>query len=111
MAKKKGEGPSLPPQDGGSEPRTSDSPDDGVDQSPEVAAAEQKVRRAEVELERAKEAYYRVRQHATEQLKRVREKRLGDLVDDTLKLVKKHPGPSLVLAALAGFWVGRLFRR
>jgi len=44
-------------------------------------------------------------------LKRVREKRVGDLVDDTLKLVKKHPGPSVVLAAVVGFWLGRLFRR
>jgi ElaB/YqjD/DUF883 family membrane-anchored ribosome-binding protein len=111
MAKKKGGGPSVPSQDGGSEPGTPDGPDDGVDRSPEVTAAEEAVRRAEGELQKAKEAYYRVREQATEQLKRVREKRLGDLVDDTRNLVKKHPGPSVVLAALAGFWLGRLFRR
>ena len=111
MAKKKGQGPSSLSQDGGSEPRTSDTSDDGVDRSPEVTAAEEAVRRAEVELTKAKQAYARVRRQATEQLKRVREKRVGDLVDDTLKMVKKHPGPSVVLAALLGFWLGRLFRR
>ena len=109
MAKKKGTQASHPPKDG---PRESmDGPDDGADRSPGVAAAEEAVRRAEAELTKAQEAYARVRRQATEQLKRVREKRLGDLVDDTLKLVKRHPGPSVVLAAVVGFWLGRLFRR
>jgi ElaB/YqjD/DUF883 family membrane-anchored ribosome-binding protein len=108
MAKKKGIQESPPPEDGAAE--SADGPD-GTDQAPEVAAAEAAVRRAEVELTKAKEAYARVRRQATEQLKRVREKKLGDLVDDTLKMVKKHPGPSVLLAALVGFWLGRLFRR
>jgi len=109
MAKKKGTQASPPPEDGVRE--SMDGPNDGADRSPEVAAAEEAVRRAEAELTKAKEAYAGVRRQATEQLKRVREKRLGDLVDDTLKLVKKHPGPSVALAAVVGFWLGRLFRR
>ena len=109
MAKKKGTQASHPLEDGAGE--SVDGPDDGADRSPEVTTAEEAVRRAEAELTKAKAAYARVRRQATEQLKRVREKRLGDLVDDTLKLVKRHPGPSVVLAAVVGFWLGRLFRR
>jgi len=105
MAKKK----TPPPGDGGHE--SMDGPNDGADRSPEVAAAEEAVRRAEAELAKAQATYARLRRQATEQLKRVREKRVGDLVDDTLKLVKKHPGPSVLLAAVVGFWLGRLFRR
>ena len=109
MAKKKGTQASRPPKEGAHE--SVEAPNDGADRSPEVAAAEEAVRRAEAELSKAKAAYARVRRQATEQLKRVREKRVGDLVDDGLKLVKKHPGPSVLLAAVVGFWLGRLFRR
>ena len=82
-----------------------------VDPSPQVAAAQRAVQRAEAELNKARQLYRGVRRKATERLSRVREKRLGDLVDDTLKLVRKHPGPSVVIAAFVGFWLGRLFRR
>ena len=82
-----------------------------VDPSPQVAAAQRAVRRAEAELNKARQLYREVRRKATERLSRVREKRLGDLMDDTLKLVRKHPGPSVVIAALIGFGLGRLFRR
>lgn len=105
MAKKK----APPPGDGGHE--SMGGPGNGADRSPEVAAAEEAVRRAEAELTKAREAYARLRRQATEQLKQIREKRLGDLVDDGLKLVQEHPGPGVVLAALVGFWLGRLFRR
>jgi len=109
MAKKKGTQASPRPEDGGHE--ATDAPIDEAERSPEVAAAEEAVRRAEAELAKAQEAYARVRRRAAEQLKQIREKRLGDLVDDGLKLVQKHPGPSVALAALVGFWLGRLFRR
>ena len=82
-----------------------------AERSPEVEAAQTAVQRAEAELNKARELYRDVRRKATKRLSQVREKRLGDLVDDTLKLVGKHPGPSVVVAALVGFWLGRLFRR
>jgi ElaB/YqjD/DUF883 family membrane-anchored ribosome-binding protein len=82
-----------------------------AEQSPEVNAAANAVQRAEAELKKAREVYEQVRQKATEQLSQVRQKRVGELIDDTLKLVRKHPGPSVVIAALVGFWLGRLFRR
>jgi ElaB/YqjD/DUF883 family membrane-anchored ribosome-binding protein len=69
------------------------------------------VRRAEAELNKARALYEQVRQQATDQLKHVRQKTLGELVDGTLKMVRKHPGPSMVVAADIGFFLGRLFRR
>jgi ElaB/YqjD/DUF883 family membrane-anchored ribosome-binding protein len=89
----------------------SDATEAAVDDSPEVTAAERAVRRAEAELEKARELYNQVRRQATEQLNRVREKTMGELADDTLKLVRKYPGPSVVIAILVGFFLGRLFRR
>ena len=73
--------------------------------------AAEAVRRAEAELEKAQQLYHKVRQQTTDRLKAVREKSLGDLVDGTLNLVKKHPGPGVIVAALLGFFLGRLFRR
>ncbi len=110
MGKKKAArtGPSGP-EDG--EPKARAPDDSQRDRSPEVEAAEKAVQRAEAELKKARELYRQVRRKATERLSRVREKRLGDLVDDTLKMVRKHPGPSVLIAALVGFWLGRLFRR
>ena len=35
----------------------------------------------------------------------------GDVIDGTLKTVKRYPGTSLTIAALIGFYLGRLFRR
>ena len=82
-----------------------------AEQSPEVEAAAEAVQRAKTELNKARELYRKVRRKATQRLSQVREKRVGDLADDTLKLVRKHPGPSVLIAALVGFWLGRLFRR
>ena len=85
--------------------------DANAEESPEVEAAAEAVQRAEADLNKARELYRQVRRKATQRLSQVRQKRVGDLVDDMLKLVRKHPGPSVVIAALAGFWLGRLFRR
>ena len=112
MAKKKtGEGSSKTPNDGVSDAGTADSPSQDADRAPEVEAAEAAVRRAEAELRKAKTLYCQVRAQAVDQLKRVRETTVGDVVDGTLKLVKKHPGPGVIIAAAIGFLLGRLFRR
>ena len=81
------------------------------DETPEVRAAEEAVRRAREELKRARELYVDVRRQATEQVRQVRGKTVGELIDGVLKLVKKHPGPGVVIAALIGMFLGRLFRR
>jgi ElaB/YqjD/DUF883 family membrane-anchored ribosome-binding protein len=82
-----------------------------ADRSPRVRKAAEAVRRAEAELEKAQQLYQKVRQEATDRLRAVREKRVGDLIDGTLELVKKHPGPGVIVAAMIGFFLGRLFRR
>jgi len=111
MAKKKGAKASPEMAESGhSMPPSSDRSDRNVDRPPEVQAAEEAVVRAEAELEKAKELYHQVRQQATDQLKRVREMTVDELVDTTLKLVQEHPGPGVVIAALIGFFLGRLFR-
>ena len=83
----------------------------GADEMPEVRAAEEAVRRAKEELKRAQGLYVDVRRQATEQIRQVRGKTVGQLIEEVLKLVKKHPGPGVVIAALLGMFLGRLFRR
>ena len=113
MAKKKGvrtaSDAHQPGDDSAGKPDRSEDPT--VDQSPEVRAAEKAVHRVEEELKKARALYEQVRRQATDRLKQVRGKTVGDMVDGTLKLVKRYPGPGVVVAALLGFFLGRLFRR
>jgi len=81
------------------------------DHSPEEQAAEQAVRRAEAELEKARLFYRRARRQAASHLRRIRETTAGDLVNGALKLVKEYPGPSIVVTLALGFFIGRSFRR
>jgi ElaB/YqjD/DUF883 family membrane-anchored ribosome-binding protein len=73
--------------------------------------AKDAIRRAEEELERARKWYKEVRRQATERIKEVRESGLGDITRGTIKLVRKYPGPSVIVAMVLGFFLGRLFRR
>lgn len=82
-----------------------------AEESPRAQKAAEAVQRAEAELEKAQELYQKVRQEATDRLRNVREKSVGDLIDGTLNVVKKHPGPGVIVAAIIGFFLGRLFRR
>ena len=79
--------------------------------SPEVCSAAEALKRAKAELEKAQAFYEKVRQEAVERLETVRETTVGDMIDGTLELVKRRPGASLTLAALLGFFLGRLLRR
>jgi ElaB/YqjD/DUF883 family membrane-anchored ribosome-binding protein len=76
-----------------------------------VDDAKDAIRRAEEELRRARQWYEQLRQKATERIKEVRESGLGDITCGTLKLVRKYPGPSVIIAMVLGFFLGRLFRR
>lgn len=78
-------------------------------ETPEAAASA--VALAEAELKRAREAYDRVYDEAIRRLRDVREAKVGDLCDGVLEKVKRYPAPSLVITALLGFFLGRLFRR
>ena len=112
MPKKPGENPpsdAAPHGDAGPPDSAAAETPDG--QPPELDAAEAAVRRAKAELKKAEEVYHQIRREATDQLKRARESTVADLVDGTLKLVKRYPGPGVVVAAVIGFFLGRLFRR
>lgn len=115
MAKKKTAKPSSdsPERNIPDAAATDDTKESGqqVDQSPKVRKAAGAVCRAKAELEKAQTLYQKVRREAGDKLKKVREKTVGDLVDDTLEVVRKHPGPGVILAGLVGFFLGRLFRR
>ena len=81
------------------------------EETPEVKAAADAIRRAQAELEKAYETYKQVRKEATDQVRKLRESTVGDVVEGTLKAVKKHPAMGVGIAALVGFFLGRLFRR
>ena len=76
-----------------------------------IRSAAEAVRRAKAELKKAKDLYAQVRRQAADRLDAVRKTTVGDVVDGTLNTVRKRPGMSLFAATLAGFLLGRLFRR
>lgn len=78
---------------------------------PSKPMADDAISQAKAELDRAKACYKNVRRQATEQLKNVRKTNIGDIIDGTLETVKRHPAAGLGVAALLGFFLGRLFRR
>jgi len=79
--------------------------------TPSESSAESALSRAKTELEGAKTCYENLRRQATERLKTVRKTSVGDVIDGTLETVKRHPAAGLGVAALVGFFLGRLFRR
>ena len=81
------------------------------DELPEVKAAAAAIQRAQEELEKACETYKSLRKEATDQVQKLRESTVGEVVEGTLEAVKKHPALGVGLAALVGFFLGRLFRR
>ncbi len=115
MAKKKATKPSSASKKNGPPGEAVDErheqTEEQVDRSPKVRKAVEAVDRAKAELEKAQARYRKVRDDAAERLRKVREKTLGDLIDGTLEAVKKHPGPGVLVAALIGVFLGRLFRR
>jgi hypothetical protein len=75
------------------------------------ATAAEALRKAKVEMERAHAFYEHVREQTAHRINVARDATVGDVIDGTLKTVKRYPGISLTLAALLGFMLGRLFRR
>jgi ElaB/YqjD/DUF883 family membrane-anchored ribosome-binding protein len=79
--------------------------------SSEACSAADALRRAKAEVEKAQALYEKVCQDAADRLKSVRATSVGDVIDGTLDLVKRRPGACVTVAALIGFFLGRLFRR
>ncbi len=90
---------------------TEPSPTVESDELPEVKAATDAIRRAQEELEKACETYKSLRKGATDQVRKLRESTVGDVVEGSLEAVRKNPALGISLAALVGFFLGRLFRR
>lgn len=84
---------------------------ENASECPEVHLAEEAVRLAKLELEKAQKFYDDVCRQAAEKIKSVRETTVGEVIDKTLETAKKHPGPSLILCAALGFCLGRWFQR
>lgn len=82
-----------------------------IDERPEVQAAEEAVRRARQEFEKAQELYHRLREEASEGFEHLREQNVGDLIEGALAFVRKNPGPGVLISAALGFFLGRLFTR
>lgn len=93
------------------EPGTFESLGRKIDERPEVQAAEEAMRRARDEFEKAQDVYRRLREEASHGFPHVRDKKVSDMVESTLSFVRKNPGPGVLTAALLGFFLGRLFRR
>jgi len=73
-------------------------------------AAAEAVERARAELHRAQQLYERLREEAAERLEQVRETTVGDLFEGVRAVVRKFPGPSVVIALVVGFLLGRKSR-
>ena len=82
----------------------------GDHESPEVQAAACAVEEAKARLREAQACYAEVREEARAKLEQVRETRIGDVLDCILAFVRKHPGPGVIVALLAGLFLGRKFR-
>jgi len=85
-------------------------PADSEQDSPEVRAAARAVEDAKAALRDARACYEEVRKEAVDKVAKAREARLGDVIDGVLAFVRKHPGPGVLVALLAGFFLGRKFR-
>jgi hypothetical protein len=81
------------------------------DQAEPLRCAAEAVRCAEAEWRRAKEGYEKLKGEAAARIKAAREASLGQTIDAILAAVRKYPGPSVVVALLAGLFLGRLFKK
>jgi ElaB/YqjD/DUF883 family membrane-anchored ribosome-binding protein len=74
-------------------------------------AAASPVDEARETLQQAEENYRRVRDQAAERLAETRRMTIGEAIDGSLELVRRHPVGGLCAAGFLGFLIGRLLRR
>jgi hypothetical protein len=82
-----------------------------AEETAEATCCAEAVRRAKAELQKAQQMYEDVRRRAAEKVEAVRKTTVGDVLDTTLNAIRKYPGKGLMAAAVAGFLLGRLFKR
>lgn len=84
---------------------------EGIEESEELKAARAAIAAAQAELEKAQVYYRQLRETARRQIDELRKGGMGEVVDQTLKVTRKHPGKGLVVSFFLGVFLGRLFRR
>ncbi|MEX0936665.1 MAG: hypothetical protein WDZ59_02315 [Pirellulales bacterium] len=82
-----------------------------IDELPQVKAAEEALASARAELERARQQFRHIRQESINRADALRQKNVGDLIDETLRYVRRHPGQCVAFSLLAGIFLGRFTRR
>jgi ElaB/YqjD/DUF883 family membrane-anchored ribosome-binding protein len=82
-----------------------------LDERPEIQAAEEAVREAREQFERAQHYCQQLRSEAATEIQSLRGANVGDLLDKSLAFVRRNPGTGVCFAALIGYFLGRLFRR
>lgn len=82
-----------------------------LDARPEIQAAEEAVRAAREQLEKAQAYCEHLRAETAEEFQDLRQTNLGDVLEKTLAFVRRNPGVGVSVAAFLGFFLGRLFRR
>jgi len=63
------------------------------------------------QLSEARRTYENARQETVERLRQLREGPAGEGWDRLKETVRRHPGPSVIVALVLGIFLGRLFRR
>ena len=81
------------------------------DQAELLRVAAETMRRAEAEWRRAQEGYEKLKREAVARVKSAREATFGQMIDGILAAVRKYPGPGVLVALVAGYFCGRLFRK
>jgi ElaB/YqjD/DUF883 family membrane-anchored ribosome-binding protein len=82
-----------------------------LDERPEIQAAEEAVRRAREQLEQAQQYCQQLHSQTAAEWRDLREANFRDLLEKSLAFVRKNPGVGVSVAAILGFFVGRIFRR
>ncbi len=82
-----------------------------LDERPEIQAAEDAVRQAKEQFEKAQQYCQQLRNETAAELQGLRDTNLGDLLEKSLTFVRKNPGCGVCLAAVLGYFLGRIFRR
>ena len=76
-----------------------------------VESARRKLQAAREVLRTAEDQYEEVRCKATAQLERIQNSTVGDLIDETLDFIRKHPGIGVLSATALGYFLGRRIGR
>jgi ElaB/YqjD/DUF883 family membrane-anchored ribosome-binding protein len=79
--------------------------------SKEVTDAASSVDEARDKLQQAEENYRRVRDEASKCFTQASRMTIGEAIDGSLELVRRHPVGGLCAAGFLGFLVGRILRR